>query len=284
MKTSNKECEFITKDKTWNKVWNMDSVIEEFPSAIESANAPVAIVKEIPIAKRSEIKQESVEIIIPIWNRTRRLVELTDNCLNSLYMNMLQKTLENLKVTVICNEFPYSYGNNGVKVVYNERNAGVTGSWIQGIAKSDADIIVISNNDVEFYPGWLEPLIKALENEKVAFASPQMIEKESDIAILEKQLGSFGTIDGIIGSCFAFRREIITRLGQFDKELDPYYSDMDMWRRAKSKGYHLVLAKGSYICHIGAATCNTLDDETMKESFNRCRRRFFEKWPRKRRR
>ena len=89
-------------------------------------------------------------------------------------------------------------------------NKGVTIPWNIAIKKSRAEIILLVNNDLIFYDGWLDPLVNCLlSDRRIAFISPRMIAKREHITLLEHQLGSTGTIKGGTGCCFGFWRKTI---------------------------------------------------------------------------
>jgi len=209
-----------------------------------------------------------VQIIIPVEVINSSLRSMTENCINSLAAT----EYKNYSVLVIANKYPFE--SNGVKTIFNETSKRVTGSWNQGIKNEIADIYVLANNDIVFYDEWLMPIVGNLISDiRIAFTSPQIIDRPKDMEYLNNRLGRSGFMNGgITGCCFAFRKDVIDDIGLFDERLDPFYSDYEMWERAKSRGYKVGISKGSYISHLGSKSCKAILGKNIEEERNRCRR------------
>ena len=105
-------------------------------------------------------------IIIPVFNRA----DLTLRCLESL----AQHTPEGLyEVIVVDNgstdttpELLASLDGD-VRIITNAENVGYTLACNQGAERAEGRYLVFLNNDTEPRPGWLAPLVEALEDPEV---------------------------------------------------------------------------------------------------------------------
>lgn len=193
------------------------------------------------------MSKTTVEIIIPVWLRNDDIKLMTARCLGSLKKNTQYK--------------------HKLQILYND-GTGVTRHWNAGIKSSRADVILLANNDLEFFPGWLTCLVKELEkNKDIAFISPQIVENEKQIEQIQRNCGKYGTMPGITGCCFAFRRETIDKLGMFDESMKVYYSDHDMWNRVKKMKLENKIARGSFINHIGHQTVDSLNNGVKEADY-----------------
>ncbi len=115
-------------------------------------------------SKFQESKSKTVSIIIPVFNN----VEYTKQCLKTL----IENTPNNLyEVIIIDNgstdgtkELLKCLSGN-VKIISNRENLGFARACNQGAAAADGNYLVFLNNDTEVQPGWLEELVKVLEND-----------------------------------------------------------------------------------------------------------------------
>ena len=106
-------------------------------------------------------------IIIPLFNR----VDLTVACLRALAANTGEVDHEIVLVdNASSDETPELLAGLGgdVKVVRNEENLGFATACNQGARTASSERLVFLNNDTEPWPGWLPPLLGALQDDDVA--------------------------------------------------------------------------------------------------------------------
>lgn len=110
------------------------------------------------------------------------------------------------------------HGGN-VRFIVNDKNIGIAASWNQGIVISDTRYVILSSDDLEFTPGWYEPLIDIMGRE-----TPPLHVSLSDPM-------SF--------SCFCIDKELIARQGWFDHNFASAYFEDEDWclRLYETLGY-----------------------------------------------
>jgi GT2 family glycosyltransferase len=73
-------------------------------------------------------------------------------------------------LTVLKDKFP------SVRTIVLDKNYGFAGGYNKALAQIEADYYVLLNSDVEVTPGWLEPLIRYMnEHEDVAACQPKIL-------------------------------------------------------------------------------------------------------------
>ncbi|MCF8567762.1 glycosyltransferase family 2 protein [Alicyclobacillus tolerans] len=182
------------------------------------------------------------------------------------------------------------------KSIMLEENLGYPSGVNVGLAHCRGEIIGILNNDLVFPSGWLEPLIDAIEKDKlVGFAAPflsfaastQNVEKQfSSFEEMAKfatdftkvNRGNFVYVEKVIGACLIMRRDVLLTLGGNDFWFGiGNYDDDDWCLRARLAGYKIALVGASFVEHVGHATFQ-LDTEQFKNSLNVNAMKFELKW------
>lgn len=98
---------------------------------------------------------------------------LTKNLLDSIFFFTDRKDID--KIIVLDDGSESGYRNELKKIcddrkvhlIYNEQNLGVPRSWNRLVRKLGTDIVVLLNNDIVVWHGWLKNLIYFLENNPV---------------------------------------------------------------------------------------------------------------------
>lgn len=184
-----------------------------------------------------------------------------------------------------------------LKYVRLDGELNLAKSWNAGLAVASHRVIIVSNNDVIFTRGSLEPLVQAVLLDQVAVAIPQedlgLISKVdvSKFDAFHRAATSFepagniaGELIGYINSkvstlrrsgvvetltdpyykhggfCFAIDRHKLDRVGTFnDRDFDYYGEDWDFFSRVQ-RWYKLVKCHDSLVHHFAAVTGSQLHD------------------------
>jgi hypothetical protein len=190
-------------------------------------------------------------------------------------------------VALVRREFPE------VRLVCNEHNLGFAEGCNLGVRASNAELIVLLNNDTEVLPGWLEALVNAVRPDEVAIASSLVLTEGVPEKYYEKN-GSINFLGHNIMRVFAKRENIFYGGGAsviykkavlgipFDPCYFAYGEDVYLSLRARFKGLHVVHANNSVVNHKGSATTNLMPDErkSMLQERNRLLNilLFFSPW------
>lgn len=188
----------------------------------------------------------------------------TERCLNSLTQTW--PTSDRLEIIYIDNGTPL--GENSwqsasvwasgkqlpVKMLRFVSPVNLSVAWNAGLDIASGENLLVINNDLIFHsPGWLEAFSSGLAN--------------LDVGIVGITGMSWSNIPFIQGSIFAFRRDILDRVGNFDEQFDFTCEDTDFSKRIQDNGYSIKsyeYLRGGVIEHLEGATRNYYRDDTTK--------------------
>lgn len=191
-------------------------------------------------------------IIIPCYWYNERLIELTKKCLESLETTTKG---EKLYTIVVDDGSPISYRPKCDRLIVRNENGGYTKAVNTGLEETNDDIIIVGNNDLEFYDQhWLRGLVQPLEDGNDISC---IMVSDSDGFTIEKRY----EYDAKFGSLFAMKREVYDKLGNFDEQFKGYFTDLDYRRRALNAGFKIVKNYGAFVHHIGKATYALIDEK-----------------------
>lgn len=213
-------------------------------------------------------------IVIPNFNGLSYL----SDCLNSLKHELDLKLDEVLLVDnastdnsigFVKENFPF------VKIISLNENYGFSYAVNEGIKESTGEFVVLLNNDTQVCNGWLESLIKCIENDPSIFAvSSKMIrmnEKEKiddagdGLTLLGwaykhgdgKHVDCYNYQKEVFSACAGaaiYRKDIFKQIGVFDTNFFAYLEDVDISYRAKVYGYKNMYCPSAKVYHVGSAT------------------------------
>jgi len=208
-----------------------------------------------------------VSVIIVTWNGE----EYIKRCLNSI----TEDTYKNIECIVVDNGSSdrttsiISSKFDNVTLIKLSKNEGFCRGVNVGIAHAKGDVILLINQDVIIKTGLIQALIECLEsNPMIVIAGCKIYNPDGTIqhagGILHKNglTDHFGSgeedkgqydierdCDYVTGAVFAFKAELIRKIGFFDKRFSPaYFEELDFCMRAKRAQYRVVYTfKGSAI-------------------------------------
>jgi GT2 family glycosyltransferase len=236
-------------------------------------------------------KTATVGIVITVSGAPLYVTE----CLESLYKNTPEMTwvyvsddsptdevaAEIRSITEMLPRITY------LRVQSDDRPAGYTVTANLGLSTSYAaghDVSVMVNSDTVFTPGWLPPLLRAIqEDPRIGMAGPMSNAATYQSTPLVKANGGWATnmpyptgwntdkmarlvqlvsagkhanVPILNGFVFAIRREVIRAIGVFDVEKFPkgYGEENDYAFRARAAGYEFVVCTNR--CGTGTATAS----------------------------
>jgi len=216
----------------------------------------------------------SIEIVIPHWNGSQML----QHCLRSLS----EQTFKKFTVTVVDNgstddtEEMLQRDYPAVNLIKFSYNTGFSVAVNAGVEKTQADLVLLLNNDMEVTSNCLEELhLAALKYKEYDFFAIKMLNfNNRDVldgagdAVLRGGVGyRLGTqeFDGlkynkdreIFGACAGaalYRRGFFKKAGLFDADFFAYLEDVDLNIRARGLGLRCMYLSKAVVYHIGSAT------------------------------
>lgn len=160
-----------------------------------------------------------------------------------------------------------------VTLIENDRNEGFTGGNNIGIRASRGAYVLLLNNDTEVPPGFLEPLVEAMEADPgIGIASPK-IRFHYDPRVIQYagcdeinrytgrgRLTGFGEVDegqhdrsGRTalghGAAMLIRRSVFDRIGLLGDQFFIYYEEFDFTERARRAGFAVQYVAESLVLH-----------------------------------
>lgn len=180
-----------------------------------------------------------------------------------------------------------------VKLVQNKGNYGFAQGYNEGLKSIEADYYLLLNSDVEVNPGFMEPVLAAMENDpSIAFAQPKIRWLRQpeyfeyagaaggylDILgypfcrgrvfdLLEKDEGQYNDSPFVFwasGACLFARADAFWKLGGFYEYFFMHSEEIDLCWRAQNAGYKILASGSSSAMHLGGAS---LTNENPKKVY-----------------
>ncbi len=212
-----------------------------------------------------------VSVIIPNFDGRGYL----ERCLLSLMK--LDYPKENLEV-ILVNDSPHNSIVNlikrkfpSVKIIQNKKRQGPAECRNIGVKVAKGDLIAFLDNDVEVENNWLKPLVATITKEQnIAICASKVLflDNKKQVnsvggavnmygdgwgrGIFEKDNRQYDGKKDIFFGCSAAmltKREVIERIGCFDKDYFYLYEDMDYGWRANLAGFKSVYVPESIVYH-----------------------------------
>lgn len=138
-----------------------------------------------------------------------------------------------------------------------------------GFAAAKGDILILSNNDIVYTPGWLEGILKPLKQGydiSSVVCSDQSWETRDEI-----------TEDDRFGSLWAMKREVYDTIGGFDESFNKgTFEDLDFHKRATAAGFKIAKNHGCLVEHTGRATMDKVFPD--RQDFTEGQQHFISKY------
>jgi GT2 family glycosyltransferase len=171
-----------------------------------------------------------------------------------------------------------------VEIVVNKENGGFAKGYNDALKQISAEYFLLLNSDVEVTPNWIEPLLKCIQNPKVASVQPKVlsfyrrdefehagasggfIDKYSYpfcrgrlISSFEKDVKQYDYPSKVFwttGACMLVRSEIYWKVGGLDERFFAHMEEIDWCWRAQRAGYEMYVEPSSVVYHVGGGTLN----------------------------
>ena len=181
-------------------------------------------------------------VIIPIYFSRLDLYKIIDRCIKSFKPKFEHELILVDDCSPIpCDEWPIT--------IRNKKNLGFTKTVNIGLKYSTGDIIWVVNDDIEFNDRILDIMPKIKNDAIYTPTTP------GDVVKIDKSTGN----DDKFGHFWGVTRKTLDKLGYLDERFIHYYSDIDMWTRAKELGIKIIKLWDYPVYHHGGATYKTTD-------------------------
>jgi GT2 family glycosyltransferase len=178
------------------------------------------------------------------------------------------------------------------RFIHVAQNVGYAAANNLGARDATGQRLLFLNNDLEFHPGWLEPLLRAharlgdtagvtgnvqrrwdsdaVDHAGIRFGPKGKPEHRSDLPL--RRAGRFRSTDAVTGACFVIDRDLWARLGGFDERYRNGCEDVDLCLRVRALGRHVGVALDSCIRH------HVSQSPGRREHDEENTRRLFARW------
>lgn len=178
-----------------------------------------------------------------------------------------------------------------VNLIVNRENLGYAAAVNIGVRASQADCVIVSNSDVEFFPGSISTLAGYFyKNEDIGCAGPQQVYPDGSwqysygdipgFRVGFKELFFVGAlkrgirklfwkklpidrypkeVDYIDGAVMAIRREAFDDMQGFDEDYFFYTEEADFCYRLKKKGWYVLFQPKALVMHVRGGSTSTMD-------------------------
>jgi GT2 family glycosyltransferase len=185
----------------------------------------------------------------------------------------------------------------GIYIVSLPYNRGFPAACNYGLRLARGDCLVLLNNDVIVSHHWLSNMLNCLESEPERGIVGPMTNyvsglQQSDLEYrdlpefhrLTESLNlpdpaKWRDVRRLVGFCFAFKRELMDKIGLLDEQFSPgHYEDDDYCYRARLAGYKLTIAGDVHVHHHGSASFKQYAPEQLRQLVEVNHQKFISKW------
>ena len=171
----------------------------------------------------------------------------------------------------------------GVELVLLDRNYGFAEGYNRVIEHTGTEYVLLLNSDVEVTPGWLEPLMAALDaDENVVACQPKVLDYKRKsyfeyagaaggfidrygypfcrgriFDTVEEDKGQYDTVADIFwatGAALLIRTAAYRDAGGLDGRFFAHMEEIDLCWRLRARGHRIVCVPASTVYHVGGAT------------------------------
>ena len=223
-----------------------------------------------------------VAVVILNWNGTKflksflpPLIRFTDPELAEIWVADNGSTDDSLDL--LQNEFP------SVRSLELGKNYGFAEGYNRALARIDSAYYVLLNSDVEVSEGWLEPMYRALaENRETGACGPKILSWQQRqvfehagaaggfldkygypfcqgriFNVLEEDRGQYDADREVFwasGACLMIRSDLYREAGGLDPFFFAHMEEIDLCWRIKNLGYRVRYCHESSVFHVGGGT------------------------------
>jgi GT2 family glycosyltransferase/glycosyltransferase involved in cell wall biosynthesis len=239
-----------------------------------------------------------VSIVIPVYDK----IAYTVACLRSLAEHAGATPFEVVVVDDGSSDAtPQRLADiDGIRALRNERNLGFIGSCNAGAAASRGDYVLFLNNDTVVTPGWLEALVRCIEEApdaglvgaKLVYPDGRL-QEAGGIVFNDASGWNVGRFedpedprynfrreaDYCSGAAIMLRRDLFARLGSFDARYTPaYYEDTDLAFAVRAAGFKVWYEPAATVVHFEGITSGTDTASGTKRYQVINQEKFRDKW------
>ncbi|HEX7912393.1 MAG TPA: glycosyltransferase family 2 protein [Paraburkholderia sp.] len=244
-----------------------------------------------------------LSIVVLNWNLGR----MTQECLASIRVHTLGIEYEIVVVDNGSNPdeksiVRHACALHGARLIELNQNLYFGEANNIGVEAAHGQLVLLLNNDVVVTPGYIGPLLQALETAHRAGAVGAELrypdgrlqeaggyvrpdgwtirhgQARSPASILSE--AGLHIVDYCSAACLLMRRDTFLEAGGFDPLFDPgYFEDVDLMLRLRAMGLYTYYCAGTAVTHKESATSKTLWSNPRRTAIiHRNHRKFVQRW------
>ena len=226
-------------------------------------------------------KSPKVAIVILNWNGRNYLEKFLPSVLATAYENMEVIVADNgstdESASFLEKQFPR------VRLIRFDKNTGFAKGYNKTLQNVEADYYALINSDIEVEPGWLNPIISLLEQDKLnATCQPKLLSYNNKnlfeyaggaggwldsfgypfargriFDVCEEDKGQYDTTERVFwvtGAAMVIRSNVFREMKGFDEYFFAHQEEIDLCWRIQLAGYKLWSCPSSVVYHVGGGT------------------------------
>ena len=194
---------------------------------------------------------KGISVVVSTYNR----VELLKKCTDSL----LAQTFGEYEIIIINDassdgtaEYLNSLHNPKIRIIHHETNQGLCPSRNDGIKEASFDLVCFTDDDCVADKEWLNEISKHT-SAQFDFGAGQTFFVRENYRSFFPERGAATTNIGALwpkGNNLIFRREVLEKIGMFDKFFDQYNNDdSEIGIRALNSGFKFTPIPSAVVYH-----------------------------------
>ena len=216
---------------------------------------------------------KEISIVIPNFNGKKYLQPCLDELLHQDYPSfeiiLVDNGSSDGSVAWIKENYPQ------IRLIALKENTGFCGGVNAGISASQAEYVLLLNNDTIVLPGFIRALAETIQSSPHIFSCQAKMLQIQDSSKIDdagnyycalgwafadgkgKPEKNYSRKKEIFASCAGaaiYRKKILEEIGLFDEEHFAYLEDVDISYRAKLYGYKNVFCPDAKVLHVGSGT------------------------------
>lgn len=193
-------------------------------------------------------------LIITSYHADEEMLNLTKACIESLKYGCPEEVIlvDDCSPLEIGGELYAKFLQPNWHYIRREENGFFPKCANTGFAAAKGDVLILSNNDIIYTPGWLEAILKPIK-EGYDISSIRM--SDSDGYLTDDYISEGDRF----GSLWAMTRKVYETIGGFDENFGKgTFEDLDFHKRAEAAGFKIGKNHAALVEHRGRATMDKL--------------------------
>ncbi len=259
------------------------------------------------------VLKPSVDIIIVTWNGLALLQKCLPSVMATRYETFRVVVADNASSDDTVDWIRERYPD--VSIVEHDANYGFSAGNNRAIETSDADYVVLLNNDVEVHRDWLSHLVDRAESDHLIGAvSPKLLQFDDrgrfeyagaaggyldeygypfargrifdTLEVDDAQYDNPASVFWGSGAALLIRRRILARTGLLDEHFYMHMEEIDLCWRIQRAGFTVVCEPQAIAYHIGGASLGPRDPRKVFYNFRNSLLMLYKnggqrQWPRR---